>query len=70
MIDANISNIIFAYNQPKPILTKPIGFYHQFVLKSGKLGKWKKAPKKDFKIENDRITYLGKARFIKPIFEI
>ena len=46
----------------------PTGLLHQFVLKSGKLGKWKKAPKKDYKIDGKNITYLGKARFIKPIF--
>lgn len=48
---------------------KPIGFYHRFVLKSGKLGKWKKAHKKDFKIEDGKIIYLGKAKYIQPIFE-
>lgn len=48
---------------------RPAGFLVQNVLKNGKLGKWKKAPKKDFEINETRISYKGTARFIKPIFE-
>jgi len=47
-----------------------VGFNHRFILKSGKLGKWKKAPKKDYKIEDGKITYLGKAKFIEPVFGV